>query len=165
MRREGLGVRDSGGRVRASESMKTSAFTLVTGFRSSVVRLMAWRGGRLQDVTNSPHADVLATVAGLTADVLTQVRNQDVPAIIGELERIKLALTARLAGGPTPTVSDDGDTLVDVDEAARITGMSPDWLYRNWADIPGARKLSPRALRFSRKGLDKWMAQGGRRRA
>jgi predicted DNA-binding transcriptional regulator AlpA len=129
---------------------------------SALFKHVVWRDGAWHEATT---ASVRGTLATLTADAIAAVPLEDIPAVIGELERLKLALSARLAAGTAPSTSENGDTLLDVDEAARLTGMSPDWLYRNWQDIPGARKLSPRALRFSRKGVEKWIAQGGRRRA
>jgi predicted DNA-binding transcriptional regulator AlpA len=43
-------------------------------------------------------------------------------------------------------------------EAAKILACSEDWLYRNAKKLPFARKLGPKNLRFSKSGLEKWLA-------
>jgi predicted DNA-binding transcriptional regulator AlpA len=49
------------------------------------------------------------------------------------------------------------DEWVDVETAARIMGVSPEWIYHNRKSLPFASKIGPRLLRFSRNGLQKWM--------
>jgi predicted DNA-binding transcriptional regulator AlpA len=50
------------------------------------------------------------------------------------------------------------DKLLTAPEAAELIGMSSDWLYRNSKKLPFTRKLGAKALRFSRAGLEKWLA-------
>ena len=52
------------------------------------------------------------------------------------------------------------DRLLKIDEAAERLQTSKDWLYRNWQDLPFARKLSKKQLRFSSTGIDEYVRQG-----
>lgn len=49
------------------------------------------------------------------------------------------------------------DRLLTVDEAAVLLGMAPRWLYRHASQLPFARHLSRKALRFSEAGLRRWL--------
>ncbi|MBI4489181.1 MAG: helix-turn-helix domain-containing protein [Deltaproteobacteria bacterium] len=50
------------------------------------------------------------------------------------------------------------DLLLTAHEAAQMLSVSPDWLYRNARKLPFSRKLGPKMLRFSRLGIEKWIA-------
>ena len=54
---------------------------------------------------------------------------------------------------------------VITDAAARL-GLSKDWLYRNSGRLPFPMRLPEKALRYSAKGIDRWIASrvGGRGR-
>jgi predicted DNA-binding transcriptional regulator AlpA len=52
----------------------------------------------------------------------------------------------------------DADRLLDAVEAAKMLSMSTDWLYRHAKNLPFARKLGRKMLRFSYQGIVKWMA-------
>lgn len=49
------------------------------------------------------------------------------------------------------------EKLLNAQEAAALMSVSPDWLYRNASKLPFARKLGPKALRFSKTGIEKWL--------
>ena len=51
------------------------------------------------------------------------------------------------------------DRLLKIDEAAQVLGTSEDWLYHNWKKLPFAFKWSPRQLRFSQKGLQRYIEE------
>ena len=55
---------------------------------------------------------------------------------------------------PTPASTDQ---FLNADEAAEILGVNARWMYRNADSLPFTRRLSPRQLRFSEKGLRRWM--------
>ena len=61
-----------------------------------------------------------------------------------------------LRGATTP------DEWVDIDKAAAVLSVSPDWIYHNVKRLPFARKIGPRQLRFSVHGMQKWMEVAGR---
>jgi hypothetical protein len=48
--------------------------------------------------------------------------------------------------------------LMTIDEAAAMLRLTPRWLYRHAKQLPFARKLSRKVLRFSRTGAAKWLA-------
>lgn len=50
------------------------------------------------------------------------------------------------------------DPLLTAHEAAQMLSVSTDWLYRNARKLPFSRKLGPKMLRFSRLGIEKWIA-------
>jgi predicted DNA-binding transcriptional regulator AlpA len=49
------------------------------------------------------------------------------------------------------------ERLLDPEEAAKMLSVSEDWLYHNSKKLPFTRKLGPRLLRFSYRGMLKWM--------
>lgn len=51
----------------------------------------------------------------------------------------------------------DGDRLLTVKEAGEILGVEDRWLYDRSDALPFARKLAPRTLRFSERGLYRWL--------
>ncbi len=58
---------------------------------------------------------------------------------------------------PAPPVASIPDRLVNVAEAAAVLGVSTRWLYSHAGQLPFARHLSHRALRFSEAGLRRWI--------
>ncbi len=49
------------------------------------------------------------------------------------------------------------DRLLDVDQAAALLGVEPQWLYRHSARLPFTRRLSRHCLRFSLLGLQRYL--------
>jgi predicted DNA-binding transcriptional regulator AlpA len=94
---------------------------------------------------------VLAALDELPVDQL--------PEVIGALETAKARAWARLTAPPTAASAPaDSDATVDVDEAARLLGMSPSWLYRNAKRLPFARRVGGRAIRCSTAGIRRYLA-------
>jgi predicted DNA-binding transcriptional regulator AlpA len=56
----------------------------------------------------------------------------------------------------TPPVEDH---LLTIDEAAEVLRTSKDWLYRNWKRLPFTVRHSPRQLRFSSKGIERYIEE------
>ena len=56
------------------------------------------------------------------------------------------------------TSHQEADRLLDIKEAAKLISMSEDWLYRHSKQLPFARKVGRKRLRFSEQGIVKWMA-------
>ncbi len=101
--------------------------------------------------------EVMAQLEQATADVSVE----QVPALLGELERLKAGLWARLVvpahnGAPQTAPISDKDKLLTPEEAAELLSVKVSWLYRNWQRLPFARKLSRKALRFNESGLRRW---------
>jgi predicted DNA-binding transcriptional regulator AlpA len=51
------------------------------------------------------------------------------------------------------------ERLLTIDEAAEILNTSTDWLYRHHAKLPFTVRLSPRQVRFSLKGLERYIEE------
>jgi predicted DNA-binding transcriptional regulator AlpA len=49
------------------------------------------------------------------------------------------------------------DRLLKAEEVADLLGTEVDWIYRKASDLPFTRRLSPGQLRFSKKGLEKYI--------
>jgi len=58
--------------------------------------------------------------------------------------------------GTAPRGSDDGDVLLDVNEASVKTGLSKGALYRG-KNLPFRIQAGPATVRFSSRGSDKWI--------
>lgn len=50
------------------------------------------------------------------------------------------------------------DQMLMAKDVAKILGCSEDWVYRNAKTLPFTRKLGRKNLRFSKSGLEKWLA-------
>jgi predicted DNA-binding transcriptional regulator AlpA len=89
-----------------------------------------------------------------------------IPAVLGELEALRVGLLVRLLTQPTTAMSpsDPGeklrtsDRLLHPPEAAALLKVTTRWLYRHHRTLPFARKLSRRVLRFDEAGLHRWLA-------
>jgi len=80
-------------------------------------------------------------------------------AIAAALQQATDAL-ARVAealrhGREAPT----SDGLLSAKEAGRRTGMSTRWLYAHADTLPFAVRVGTKAVRFSARGIEKWVEQ------
>jgi phosphohistidine phosphatase SixA len=97
----------------------------------------------------------------------TLVPQERIAPMLAQLAALQTALAARLIAGHSPSHEQSATTLQDQEdlltpgEAAALLTVSVDWMYRHAAGLPFTRRLSRKALRFSRAGLLKWRA--GRR--
>ena len=71
-----------------------------------------------------------------------------------ELARGQLARRTDAPAGVGP----EPDRLLTVEESAELLNVKPGWLYRNAGRLPFTRKLSPKMLRFSERGLRRYLA-------
>jgi predicted DNA-binding transcriptional regulator AlpA len=72
---------------------------------------------------------------------------------VGELRQlVRQEVQAVSGGGALQT-----DEWVDIETAAKLMGVSPEWIYHNRKTLPFASKIGRRLLRFSRVGLQQWM--------
>jgi excisionase family DNA binding protein len=84
---------------------------------------------------------------------------EDLPGLIGALEEIKATALVRLTA---PVIQPQApDSLLSIDEAAPVLGMSKSYLYRH-ADKFSFVRREGRALRFSARGVQEYLS--GRRR-
>ena len=84
-------------------------------------------------------------------------------ALQAQLAALQIALVARvLTNGMTGQESTVADRLLDVKEAARLLGKSPDWLYRRKSTLPFCRRIG-RSVRFSAKGIERYIRTNANR--
>lgn len=87
-----------------------------------------------------------------------------IPALLGDLERIRVQLATRLNAAtcaPVAPTKAEPDRLLTAKEAAEIFGVKTRWLYDHQEEIPGTQRLSRRCLRFSEKKLRRWLEARG----
>jgi excisionase family DNA binding protein len=75
---------------------------------------------------------------------------------------VALLQVAAVARTPHLPLNGDGpDEMLTAEQAARRTGMSRRWLYAKAkaGTLPFAVRTGPSAVRFSARGLDRWLAQ------
>jgi predicted DNA-binding transcriptional regulator AlpA len=80
---------------------------------------------------------------------------EEIPALLGELEQIRVTALARLS---SPVGAFQPDELLDVRATAKRLGVSQDYLYRHQRKFPFARRIG-RKLLFSSSGLNKFLAR------
>jgi hypothetical protein len=78
---------------------------------------------------------------------------ETLPALIGDLERVRVAAEARLTA-PAPA---EEDRLIKADEAARLLGIAPKTLLRNAEVFPFTVRPVPGSVRFSVMGLQDYL--------
>jgi predicted DNA-binding transcriptional regulator AlpA len=83
---------------------------------------------------------------GATAPVANVYR-----LVLDELRPLAVTKGSATVSVPEP------DRLLTVAEAAAILGVAPRWLYRHASRLPFARRLSPKALRFSEAALARYL--------
>jgi hypothetical protein len=86
---------------------------------------------------------------------------ESIAPVITRLSSLQTALAARLIRIPTnlnqnESLPEGEDELLTTADAAKLLNVSEDWIYRRADRLPFARRLSRKALRFSRVGLMKW---------
>ena len=52
-----------------------------------------------------------------------------------------------------------GDRLLTAEQAGKILSTSPDWIYRHATQLPFTRKLGPKMLRFSSRGIQAYLSR------
>lgn len=83
------------------------------------------------------------------------------PEVLAALESVRARVWAELSRPPEPDgpepAARESDRMLKVDEAAEILDVKPRWLYDRSEELPFARKLAPQTLRFSERGLYRWL--------
>ncbi|MBI3895104.1 MAG: hypothetical protein HY313_04155 [Acidobacteria bacterium] len=86
------------------------------------------------------------------------IPSETIPAMLGELERLKATLWTRLSlpqrnGNET---GESGDRLLDAKEAAAMLHTSADYLYRHSAKLPFTVRMGRKVL-FSEAGIGRYI--------
>jgi len=111
-------------------------------------------------------SEVSSPLSALLADPrrVAQIPEEEVAQLLLQVAALLTALSTRPGTRPANRQGDaDGDTLLDVTEAARRLSVSRDWLYRHGKRLPFAIQVRHKHLRFSVRGIDRWLkARQGR---
>lgn len=101
---------------------------------------------------------VIPSLSDLLTDIsqASTVPPEAVPEMLGELERLKATLWARLTALQGNGRQPDKDRLLVVEEAAVKLGVSRDYLYRYSGKLPFTVRVG-RSLRFSEAGVDRYI--------
>ncbi len=91
-----------------------------------------------------------------------RARPADIPALLGDLEQIRVMAWMRLSAPQVatraPTRASSGkDRLLNVKLAAELLGVTTRWVYDHADELPGTQRLTPRCLRFSENALKRWL--------
>jgi predicted DNA-binding transcriptional regulator AlpA len=81
---------------------------------------------------------------------------EQLPEFLGELEQVRVTALARLAA--PVFMQPQMDRQLEVDEAAKLLGMSEDYLYRHHQGFPFTRREGRRLL-FSLLGIQKYIRE------
>ncbi len=88
-----------------------------------------------------------------------EVPVEAIPTLLCQLSALQSALASRLGAVPQtapPRSSLSNDRLLKADDVATRANLSRDYVYRHADRFPFTRRIG-RALRFSEKGLTRWL--------
>jgi predicted DNA-binding transcriptional regulator AlpA len=95
-------------------------------------------------------------------DRVREIPDEVIPIMFVQVAALGCLLASRLITRTSDSTaaesneSTGSDRLLTADEAAERLGVTVRWLYRR--KLPFARRLSRKALRFSERGLERWLA-------
>lgn len=94
---------------------------------------------------------------------IEQAPPDDLPTMLGQLEEARARVWMRLnrpTSAPALAAEPSGpDSLVDIEEAAKLLKISKSWIYKNSATLPFIVRPNGRSLRFSTRGIAKFLQQ------
>ena len=111
-----------------------------------------------------PRAQVRKVFADLTALAET-LPAEEIHRLLAGIASILLKVATREDARRQASIEsiDDrhegADNLLDVAEAAQRMGVKERWLYTHHKELPFSRKLGPKTLRFSERGLERWLSK------
>jgi len=92
---------------------------------------------------------------------IAEAAREELPDIAGALGRLQALVQLRLGESngsrPEPEPPPEADRLLDVNEAAARLGVDARWIYDRSGTLPFVKRLGPRTLRFSERGIDRWL--------
>ncbi len=99
--------------------------------------------------TNKPHLTTLPSLKDQAPDLLAGLKTSLEPWLRAVLhQELEKVLNGQC-----------GDRLLTAEQAAEILSTSPDWLYRHATQLPFTRKLGPKMLRFSSRGIQAYLSR------
>ena len=85
----------------------------------------------------------------------------EIPELLGALETVKARLWSRLNTPALPETqskdSNGSNRLLSAQEAAERLGVKAKWMYSHADTLPFTKRLGEKTLRFSEKGLERWL--------
>jgi hypothetical protein len=105
-------------------------------------------------MSNRPDLAVLEQLA-------RAIPTEDVPALLGELERVKAIAWARLvtSGRPIDGSAPEDDRLMTAHEVHVRTSLSVAYVYRHADTLPFFARRVGRKVLFSEARLTRWLAR------
>lgn len=99
----------------------------------------------------------LAVLLREGAERAAEVPREEIPDALAEVERVRAPLWARMN-----EPKENGDRALRAEEEAEMLGYATSWLYQRAPDLPFAFRQGGRGWRFSYRGLQAYIADGGR---
>jgi len=87
---------------------------------------------------------------------ITTAEPDALPRILGELARLTALATLRLTTPTVAVVEPEADRLLTADEASVRCGLDVKALKRR-RDLPFRRVIGARTIRFSARGIERWL--------
>lgn len=112
----------------------------------------------------SAPVDLRLRLASVLEDpaLISALSDTEVSSLLLRFAAFLTAVSTRNAGREPPN-DPAGDMLLDVTAAAERLCVSRDWIYRHGKRLPFAVRVGRKHLRFSAKGIDRWLqARQGR---
>ena len=78
------------------------------------------------------------------------------PVVLAHLLALQARLLAKMSTEP-PAGNGQGDQLLSIEQTMERLSVTKDWLRRR-PDLPFVRRLSEGVVRYSAKGIEKWLA-------
>ena len=91
---------------------------------------------------------------------VNSINLEQLPSMLTQMAALLGALSAQLLtpqGHARREIQSAEDRLLTVTEAAQRLSTTPDWLYRHASKLPFTVRLTPKQLRFSSQGIDKYL--------
>jgi hypothetical protein len=91
------------------------------------------------------------------------VPQERIAPMLAQLAALQSAPAARLIQDPgtqnqSQQTATETEELLTAEQAAALLSVSVDWMYRHASGLPFTKRLSRKALRFSKAGLLRWRA-------
>ena len=106
----------------------------------------------------------LAELVELAADPdgLDSLAEEDLANVLASLEELRVRLWIRLSRRSEPATNcgrpePEPDRMLEVEDVADVLSCTKRYVYDHADEWPFTRRISPRKLRFSERGLYRWL--------
>ena len=80
-------------------------------------------------------------------------------APVADTLKLVVAELGQLSNGGTPHRAQEPEKLLTAKEVAETLSMTSRWVYDHASALPFTRRLGSKAVRFSSRGLEKYLAE------